>query len=134
MSATSKSLAVVVRNMRRAGRTMESALGDAIHQEALAIMAQSKQEVPVDTGRLRQTGYVAKPRPTVRGPMVSMGYGTRYALPVHERLEVRHPVGKAKFLEDPVNAAKQGYTDRVARRAWANFKRGRMGGSTPGEG
>jgi len=29
--------------------------------------------------------------------------GKAYAVPVHERLGVRHPVGKAKFLENAVN-------------------------------
>ena len=29
--------------------------------------------------------------------------GKAYAVPVHERLGVRHPVGEAKFLENAVN-------------------------------
>lgn len=36
-------------------------------------------------------------------PMVSwvVGFQTNYALVVHERLDVHHPVGQAKYLEEP---------------------------------
>lgn len=34
-------------------------------------------------------------------PTVVVGYTQQYALYVHEDLEARHPVGQAKFLEQP---------------------------------
>lgn len=37
-----------------------------------------------------------------------------YAIYVHENLEAHHPVGSAKFLELPFNAAKRGMTARIA--------------------
>lgn len=33
-----------------------------------------------------------------------VGYTQSYALPVHERVDVNHPTGKAKFLTDPFKA------------------------------
>ncbi len=32
---------------------------------------------------------------------VSVGFTQNYALPVHENLQAKHPVGSAKFLEQP---------------------------------
>jgi hypothetical protein len=34
-------------------------------------------------------------------PEVTVGYTQNYAIYVHENLEAHHPVGQAKFLEDP---------------------------------
>lgn len=33
---------------------------------------------------------------------VSVGYSAPYAVPVHERMDVFHPVGQAKFLDQPI--------------------------------
>jgi hypothetical protein len=41
-----------------------------------------------------------------------------YTLKVHEDLEARHTVGKAKFLEDPVNAAIPTLGDKIAERVY----------------
>lgn len=35
------------------------------------------------------------------GPSVVVGYSAGYAVYVHENLEARHPVGQAKYLEEP---------------------------------
>lgn len=34
-------------------------------------------------------------------PSVIVGYTTAYAIFVHENLEAKHPIGQAKFLEEP---------------------------------
>ena len=65
------------------------------------IMADSVRRTPVDTGRLRSTAYVAPPSMVEPG-VVEMGYGTQYAVAVHERTEVAHSTGEAKFLESAV--------------------------------
>lgn len=81
--------------------------------EAEDIMKESRGEVPVDTGALLNSAYIEQQG---NGDVV-FGYGKQnaqvnsktgkstedYMMAVHERLDVRHPVGKAKFLEDPVN-------------------------------
>lgn len=100
-----------------------------IKQEAELIMTDSKEQCPVDTGALRSSGYVDGDV-TVTGSNVSikLGYGgvatqvnsktgeptTSYALQVHENLESHHPVGKAKFLEDPFNAHQKDLSARFA--------------------
>lgn len=112
------------RNLRRYTRRAPGALGAALYQEAEAIMAESKKQVPVDTGRLRSTGYVAAPVFVRRSPRVEMGYGTDYAVYVHERTELHHTVGKAKYLEDPLKAATRGFVRRLAARTRQNLERG----------
>lgn len=76
------------------------------------LMAESRSQVPVDTGALQDSSYIEE---TPDG--LKFGYGgahaqfnskrneytTEYQLAVHERLDVYHTNGKAKFLEDPVN-------------------------------
>lgn len=34
--------------------------------------------------------------------VTKVGYSAPYAVPVHERLDVYHPIGQAKFLEQPL--------------------------------
>ncbi len=104
-------------------KRIREAVAKALHQEALAIMATSVRQVPVDTGRLRQSHYVAPPKDSPHGSTVSMGYSADYALSVHEMTEVGHAVGKAKFLEDPVKEARQGFSQRVNARAQALLRK-----------
>ena len=91
------------------------AVGGAVFLEASRVMGVSIREVPVDTGRLRATGFVTPPDVTTRDVSVQLGYGTEYAVPVHERTEVQHRTGKAKYLSDPLNAAQSGAARRIAR-------------------
>ena len=81
----------------------------------MEILADSLQEVPMDTTTLAKSGYVE-----VRGKYKNfegiIGYGgngdpinpktgekaSKYVVAVHEDLNAKHPIGKAKFLEDPV--------------------------------
>lgn len=94
------------------------AVAGAVMGEAEAIMAHSKEHYcPVDTGVLRASGIVLPPE--IRGSHVDvkLGYGgnaSSYALEVHERLGVHHPVGQAKYLEVPFLHAATGMIGRVA--------------------
>lgn len=84
----------------------------ATKMEANKIMDDSVQEVPKDTHNLADSAFVEQDS----NGNVTFGYGapghvngknqmdsTEYMVAVHERLDVHHPNGKAKFLEDPVN-------------------------------
>lgn len=44
---------------------------------------------------------------------VLVGFGTNYALYVHENLEANHPVGQAKFLEQPAREMQRDLADIV---------------------
>ena len=79
---------------------------------AKEIMDESLSEVPRATGSLADSAFIEQD-----GSTVTFGYGAQHAVyneknkqmteeymvAVHERLDVVHPEGKAKFLEDPVN-------------------------------
>lgn len=68
------------------------------------VMDESQKLVPVDTGDLKDSGYVTLPNSRGR---IETGYGGRaeaYALMQHEALDFAHPNGgQAKFLEIPFN-------------------------------
>jgi len=89
-----------------------------LYQAGLDIMYVSQIECPVDTATLKSSARVNEP---VRSPVainVELGYGygeqrnpvtgetaSQYAIPVHERMGVKHkPPTKAKYLEDPALA------------------------------
>ena len=120
------------------------ALAAAIYQEASAIMGESVKEVPVDTGRLKNTHYVSLPYNKVGGVAVEMGYGTKYAWKQHEEhfdhsAESRRKrkglkgkrtsgmaqqEGKRKYLEDPLNRHKTMYVETIAERTRRNIASG----------
>lgn len=68
-------------------------------------MTEAKERTPVDTGTLRGSGYVDLPQDQGDRITQTFGFGgaaSDYALIVHERLDVNHPTGQAKFLESVV--------------------------------
>lgn len=107
------------RALDMAGPLATKALESAMVLEQEAVISEAKARTPVDTGVLRASGTVLPPE--VRGTEVSVtaGFGgaaAGYAVIVHERLGVHHPVGQAKFLESsflerapriPANLAKR---------------------------
>lgn len=72
----------------------------AVLESAEAILTESIDETPKDTGTLRRSGTVTE---VVIEPKAVISYSTPYAARQHEELDYRHEVGKAKYLEDPVN-------------------------------
>ena len=84
--------------------------------EAEEIMKESLAEVPRDTEALADSAFIEQQE---NGDVI-FGYGkdnvqtnpksgrltSEYMMAVHERLDVHHDVGKAKFLEDPINRNK----------------------------
>lgn len=111
-------------NFDLAPQKMQDALSAGLYQEAMIIIGEAKKRTPVDTGRLRQTGYAAPPENGPRGPECECGFGTKYAVFVHEILSSYHPVGQAKFLESVVNERRRGYVSRLAKRTAQNYARG----------
>jgi len=93
----------------------------ALKTEAELTMTESKKEVPVDTGALRDSGFVDEPKISGGDISVRLGYGgvatkvnektgeitTTYAVIVHEDMKAHHVVGKAKFLEDPIKRRRE---------------------------
>lgn len=86
----------------------------ALYEEGLGVDADMVPRIPVDTGILRASHYVAPPTESGNSIVVEVGVGTDYAAPVHERTEVRHAVGEAKFLERALAARVGGMMGRLA--------------------
>ena len=102
-----------------------------LYVEAELTMTDSKKEVPVDTGALRDSGFVEAPKITSKEISVTLGYGgvaakvnpktgqssDNYAIIVHERLpgEVhwRSPGTKEKYLEDPIKKRSAKLLERI---------------------
>ena len=78
------------------------------------IMEESLRQVPRDTETLANSAFYDVRKAKDYGFEATLGYGGTainpktgvpvmgYAVAVHENLEAFHPIGKAKFLEDPV--------------------------------
>lgn len=110
--------------IRRIRKRMPEAFNAALYAEAVRLYKASQGEVPVRTGRLKNSGAVG-PFGSVLNFSAIVSYGEGDALPVHERIEVRHATGKARFLEDPYNRLRTGMPRRVADNTLRFFKRGR---------
>lgn len=101
--------------LAKAGPRSQADLGRSLRKSGEIIRSKSLRLVPVDTGRLAGTAFVRGPRGLSR-PEVRVGYGTNYAVFVHERLDVRHKSPrKAKFLEIPARAVMGKYETNVTR-------------------
>lgn len=81
----------------------EAAVVRALGGWAELVMSESNAEAPKDTGYMLSTSYIDQPEVISGQISMGMGYRADYAIYPHERLELHHPVGKAKFLEDPMN-------------------------------
>lgn len=117
------------RAFKDASRQMRSATLAATYEEAMGTMDASQRLVPISAtgshgnkpGFLKRSAFVTKP--TLNGPDIELGYSAFYATPVHERTELRHAVGQAKFLEAAVNKRQGGMLRRISRKASRNFKK-----------
>lgn len=88
------------RELARLSEQWPKAALRALLEEGLELQHDSMQDTPVDLGILKGSHETildeAKGQVTVR----CGGPAAPYAIPVHEKVEVFHRVGKAKFLED----------------------------------
>lgn len=124
-----KGVEQVIRNLSIAQDVIRRAVGDALQAEGELILEEAKNQCPTETGALRNSAFITPPVQDPKEIRVICGFGTdavvnpktdtptkQYAVPVHERLDVDHPTGKAKFLEDPAHAASSRLGERVASR------------------
>lgn len=114
------------RKMRQAPQLAMKALEAALFQEQSAVIAEAQARTPVDTGVLRASGTVLPPDVTGTKVTVEAGFGgaaQAYAVPVHERMGVAHPVGQAKFLEQPFLERAPKIPGNIAKRVEKAFER-----------
>lgn len=67
-----------------------------------AVMGKAQRLAPVDTGTLKGSGVTDDPVIEDGRIRSEVGFNTDYAAAVHERLDLHHPQGQAKFLEAPM--------------------------------
>lgn len=95
-------------NGAKVRRAVHAGGADGVEAGARLVFEESQRAVPKDTGELEQSGKV-----TVDGLHAEITYGEGLpdarAIVVHEKLDLHHDDGTAKYLENPTNAAE----DRV---------------------
>lgn len=141
------------RTLERLGAKAPEKLAPLLYQEGETIMREAKELTPVDTGALRSTGHVQLPVLTEKGASVTLGFGgpagatftnkatgrvvkrgerIGYAVWVHEDMTAFHPVGQAKFLEEPFKKHAKAMPSRLAAKLMKGFRDeagGRKGGA-----
>lgn len=105
-------------SLSKVGNGSRKALVEACEE----ILNESLMQVPYETGTLSNSAFYEITGSYKTGWEATIGYGgngdpvnpltgkpaSSYMLIVHENLRAHHPLGKAKFLEDPVRE----YTQR----------------------
>lgn len=90
------------------------ALQAALYLKSQEVLGHAVELTPKDTGDLRRSAYAAPPIKIggiIRG---QIGFGQRYALPVHERVEVFHEVGGPLFLREAIMRARSDWSRDLA--------------------
>ena len=107
----------IVAALTGSGGDEEQAVGRALFEGGNEIMTTSKDKfVPVDTGALKNSGFVDFPQVSRSKVTVTLKYGgpaSSYAAIVHEDLQATHTVGQPKYLERPVLEAIDDVGDKV---------------------
>ena len=128
-----KGMTELSQNLRALSREMPSEVAAALYKEAQIEMTEAKKRTPVDTGALRNSGRVEKPKVTEGEISVRMAFGglsggagtggqgvfrdtSHYAIHVHENLDAFHKVGQAKYLESVLNESGKYLPARVGNR------------------
>lgn len=94
------------------------ALPPVMYEEMEEVVGLSKEKTPVDTGLLKNSQVALPPiiegdSITVRGNVLD-GPARGYAVHVHERVELKHEVGEAKFFENAAKERSVGMGERMA--------------------
>lgn len=133
-----KSTTELRRAAERLGGRLADGLRRALRVEAEGVMTASLRIVPVDTGALRSTGFVAPAEVSGTKVSVRLGYGgvagtsapiapgvsprtgrvasypVGYAVAVHERQAAHNPPQQWKYLEQPLADRRRGMARRIA--------------------
>jgi hypothetical protein len=123
--------ALGLKDLRQAFRTelrqrLIDAFSAALYDEALRAdaRAQSEDMAPWDTGRMKQTHYVSPPTESGRTIVCEIGYGVDYAIYVHERTELHHPHGQAKWLQKTLDEVASGFVARIGKKMRRALEKG----------
>lgn len=117
----------VQKNLRKLIDNAPEAFAAALWQNAQDIQRVASTKVPVDYGTLKRSWLVDAPKFKGSEISVDVGYGTHYAIFVHERTDVSHSTGQAKFLEDAIKEESGGFSKKLAKRAEKILESGHPG-------
>lgn len=87
-------------------RKIDAAIEHGCQEAAEELLAATRPRVPVDTGALRDSGRAED------GWII---FDAPHAAIVHERLDLKHDAGEAKFLENAANANRHEIAETLAR-------------------
>jgi hypothetical protein len=95
----------------------------ALQQEANIELTEMRRRTPVEFGPLRASLSVTVERKgsTITAEFGAGGPSAPYAIYVHERTELHHKIGEAKFIERPLKESAPHFGERIANRI--NFNR-----------
>ena len=100
---TIKGVGALTKQFTRIKNKSEIGLQKGLFVGGLLLQRESQKIVPIATSTLKKSADTWKVPGLRNGTDVMVGYGTDYAIYVHEDLEARHAAGKqAKFLEQPL--------------------------------
>lgn len=124
----------MARGFSRQADKIALAAAAALYELGQDILKRSDELIPVDTGTAKASGRVMFST-GAGGPRVVVGYGygeqsnpktgepaIGYVIPLHERVEVQHETGQAKFLE----TAALEHLPKAAVRVAAKIQRARV--------
>jgi hypothetical protein len=114
----------LVTRLQEMGRRGQRVVERAVYEFGETEMREMKRRVPVDTGTLKNSGFVLKPVRDGMNVRLELGFGGQadaYAIYVHEDLEAFHKVGEAKFVESVLNESAPHFAARVARAMMADL-------------
>jgi hypothetical protein len=97
---------------------MPDVIVKAMTQEGNIELAEMRRRTPVEFGPLRASLSMTVER---RGSQITLEFGAGgpsapYAMYVHERTELHHRIGEAKFIERPIKESAPYFSERIARR------------------
>jgi len=130
MTMSVKGLRMIDRELKRYTKEYDKATTAALMTEVVKLDKASSKLVPVDQDPLINSRSWSKPQKDAGGVFVDYGYGTKYALAVHEMPETNNFTKSGtgpKYLEGPWNEAMRGWESRVARNIEGAVKLGRLG-------
>ena len=74
----------------------------SVDRFAKRVIGDAQQLTPVDTGALAASGTTEPAKMSGGKITATIGFNTEYAAAVHERLDLNHVQGQAKYLETAV--------------------------------
>lgn len=90
----------------QAKATVHEAAAQGVSDAMKMLFDETQQAVPEATGALRRSGRIVTDKDGLHAEIqYGQGLPDNRAIAVHERMDLQHSRGSAKYLENPINAA-----------------------------